>query len=347
MSAQDSAYLLVEPSEVEVSAIESGLEEIWRGCAEAETGQAVMRAAAFTLIYAARGSADQSAMNDLLVQLTLRHPLRAILLTLDDDAETRSLRAWVTAYCHRPSPAAAPVCSDFITLEAAGQNAPAVVSTLLSLLRSGLPSALVWDSSLALDHPVLLKLGAELERVIVSTIPPCAPASRLSALFKLMDALGDKPVVTDLIESLVRPWQLAVAGLFDTEPAAAHRIREIRLGFGGEKIPSEMLLLAAWMSAVLYWKAERITLHGHSPAINFGESRAISFLGQSDPAAKDYVEFDLDASEGKRTLRCEEPMGENRLTELLQLQLQIWGRDPLHDESLRRARLWLKDLLFS
>jgi hypothetical protein len=108
-----------------------------------------------------------------------------------------------------------------------------------------------------------------------------------------------------------------------------------------------MLLLAAWLSVVLQWKSQRITLRGHSPVIVFAGERTISFLGQSDPHASESVEFHLVTPEGERTLRCEEPMGENRLTELLHLQLQMWGRDPLREEYLRRARLWLKELLFS
>jgi glucose-6-phosphate dehydrogenase assembly protein OpcA len=346
--AQDSAYPLVEPRDVDVSAIERELEEIWRCCAEAEGGQAVMRAAAFTLIYAVRGAADGGMINDMLVELTLRHPSRAILLHLNDEAGEKAFRAWVTAYCHRPAPGAAPVCSDFVTLEACKQEPSAVVSTLLSLFRSGMPTVLAWDSSLPSDHPVLLKLGSELERVIVSAISPCAPASKLATLFALTDALGGKPIVTDLAESFVRPWQMAVAGLFDADPSAAQRISHIQLSYSGSKIPAEMLLLAAWMSVILGWKTQRITLHGHSPAIVFAGDHIISFATQSGPEAKEAVDFYMKSANGEETtLRCEEPSGENRLTELLHLQLQIWGRDPLRDESLHRARLWLKELLFS
>jgi len=347
MSAQESAYPLAEPSPVEVTSIESQLEEIWRSCAEAEGNNAVMRAAAFTLIFAARGTAQDLSIQDTLVQLTLRHPVRAILLCLTAETDAHPLSAWVSVYCHRPSPSSSPVCSDLITLEAAGQDCSAIVSTLLALLLSGLPTVLIWDNSLPTDHPVLLRLGSQLERVIVSAIPPCSPASRLSALFKLKASLGAKPVVTDLAECLLLPWQSDIARLFDREPDAANRIHEIRISFAGDKIPSEMLLLAAWLSVVLKWTAQRITLHGHSPGILFAEDRMISFISQTDLSAKDHLEFHLNSPDGEAILRCEEPPGENRLTELLHLQLQIWGRDPVRGESLHRARLWLKELLFS
>ena len=347
MNTRKSAQPLVAPMEVEVSAIERELEEIWRSFAEAEGGQAVMRSAAFTLIYATRASSDGGMINEMLVELTLRHPSRAILLHLNDETAPRAFRAWVTAYCHRPSPTTAAVYSDFITLEASGQDTSAVVSTLLALFRSGLPTVLAWDNSLPPDHPVLLAIGPDLERVIVSAIPPCAPASSLSSLFKITDALGEKPIVTDIVESFVRPWQIAVAALFDADLSAVQHIHEIRLSYGGGKIPTELLLLAAWLSAILKWTTKRITLHGHSPVVQFGDDHSISFSGSTDPHAPEFVEFVIASAEGERVVRCAEPMGENRLLELMHMQLQVWGRDPLRDESLRRARLWLKELLFS
>jgi len=346
MSEPDSAYPLVEPSEIEVSAIESQLEEIWRSSAEAEGGNAVMRAAAFTLIYAVRGSAQDGVHRDLLVELTLRHPARAILLCLDEHSTASPIRSWVSVYCHRSSPSSSPVCNDIITLEATGLDCSAVVSTLLSLFISGLPTVLIWDNSMPSDHPILLELGPQLERVIVSAIPPCAPASKLSTLFRLTDALGEKPVVTDLCECFVQPWQAGVARLFDNAVSDVPLIREVRIGYGGNKIPVELLLLAAWLSVILKWKASRITLHGQSPNIVFDQDRTITFSGNpSDPNADQFVEFHFAGND--KVMRCEEPMGENRVVELIHLQLQIWGRDPVRYESLRRARLWLKELLFS
>jgi glucose-6-phosphate dehydrogenase assembly protein OpcA len=347
MADHDAVYPLIEPSEVDVSEIESELEEMWRSAAAAEKGEnAVMRTAAFTLVYAVRDTYDGGIVKDMLVDLTLRHPARTILVRFSDLA-ANSMRAWVTVFCHRPAPSLAPVCADFITLETSGNDPSSVVSTLLSLFLSGMPTVLVWDSSLPSDHPVLLKIGPEIERVITSVIPPCSSASKLSILFQLTVALGNEPVVTDLLECFVRAWQLAVARIFDADPAAAQTLREIRLGYNGDKIPAEMLLLAGWISAVLKWKVSRILLRGHVPAILFDGDRSISFISQRGDSAVAFAEFVSTSAQGDKTLRCEEPVCDNRLIELLHVQLQIWGRDPLRDESLRRARLWLKELLFS
>ena len=84
MTERDAVYRLVEPAEVDVPAIESELEEIWRKCASEEGDNAVMRTAAFTVIYGVRETHDGGIVRDMLVDLTLRHPARIILVRFTD-----------------------------------------------------------------------------------------------------------------------------------------------------------------------------------------------------------------------------------------------------------------------
>jgi glucose-6-phosphate dehydrogenase assembly protein OpcA len=342
----NDVYALTEPLPVSISAIESELEAIWRGCAAHESA-AVMRAAAFTLIYVVRDQGDSADVTQMLLELTQSHPSRVILLRLGNDSAEPVQEAWVTSYCHRPALGAPPVCSDYITVHSRGGRAAIVASAILPLILPGLPTLLIWDASLPAEHPLLRDLGRHVERVVVLVIPPCGPASSLSAFFALREELGDHPIVTDLAESLLRPWQQTVVALFDAEPAAAGGIREIRLLYEDSKVPVEMLLLAAWMSVVLKWQPERMVLLGSHPAIVFSGNHTIIFASGAEALEREAIEFRLIRNDAESVLRCEEPMGENRLTALLLLELDIWGRDPIREETLRRAQIWLKELLFS
>ncbi len=340
----NTVYPLADPTQVDVAAIERELEELWRGAAEATSGQGgVMHAAAFTLIFALRAETESGMAMELLSELAGAHPSRAILLKLGAASVPDAPRAWVTAYCHKPAPDSQQVCSEAIILEYDGTDADAdaVASLLLSLRLAGLPLALIWDASLPAEHSLLAALRERVERVIVSVIPPCGPASLLETFFKLRDAFGTATVTTDLIESLIRPWRLAVARLFDAESAAA--IREVHLRYANPKIPAEMLLLAAWMASALEWEGEHFVLQGSEPVIRFANGRSIAFHGRQAAEANETIEFILESG---RMMRVDEPAGDNRLSSLLLLELQIWGHDPLREQYLARARSWLKEILF-
>jgi hypothetical protein len=347
MAAQDSkVYRLAEPTEVDVQGIERELENLWRNASEGGTTEAVLRAAAFNLIYVVRESASAEA-SELVVKLVTTHPSRAILVRIGDETAPPSQHAWVAAYCQRPSPNAPQVCSEFITLETTGAATGTVVSTLLALLLSGLPTALIWDSTLPADHPLLLSLGGQVERVIVSVIPPCAPASNLHTLFKLRDALGKRALVTDLSGSMLRAWRLAVARLFDSQPTRTREISEILIHHSGTKIPAEMLMLASWMSVSLDWKPDHVALHGTHSTIVFADNRSISFLPIPKNGTDDFLEFRVGPADSSNLLRCDEPVIDSRISEMILLQLQIWGADSVMDAAMHRARVWLNDLLFS
>jgi glucose-6-phosphate dehydrogenase assembly protein OpcA len=334
---------LTQAVRVDVAAIERELEELWRSAAQTEGG-AVLHAEAFTLIYALRDGSDGGTADELLADLTAAHPARSILLHLGDENAPDSEEAWVTASCHRASPADQRICSDYITLRTTGESYETVASTLMSLFLSGLPVVLIWDHSLPPDHPLLTMLGKRIERVILSVIPPCGPASSLHGFFEIVDRLGRNPLVTDLSECFLRSWQLAIAALFDADPTSTGNIRTIRLHYSGDKVPAEMLLLASWMSVALKWTPERVTLYGSHPALQFEGARVIEFCNEPTPEGEGYAELGLSGGEIRR---CEEPMGDNRLREMLLMQLDIWGRDPLREAGMKRARIWQRELLFS
>jgi glucose-6-phosphate dehydrogenase assembly protein OpcA len=347
MGATDNRiFPLAEPAEVDIRRIEQELDELWRRAAEHEQG-AVMRAAAFTLIYAMRDLPDGGAASQMLVSLTESHPCRMLLLRLNDTADQPAQQAWVTSFCHRPSADAPPVCNDFITMDYHATDPALVASAVMSVLLPGLPSVLIWDSSLSVQDPLLELIGRRMKRVIVSAIPPCGPASALAEFFRIEARLGERPVVTDLAESLLRPWQVEIARLFDEPAGAARAINEIRFLYDEAKIPADLLLLGAWMSSALSWERPRIVLQGTHPTILFEGGRSLVFcrdaLRQGGPA----VIFRGRPDDAAAGITSEEPPGDNRLQSLILQELTIWERSPLREVQMRRARAWLNELLFA
>lgn len=346
-----SAYMAnphpaAEPTMVTVSAVESTLEQMWENAAHSTEGDdAMLHAAAFTLIYAADAAAAGDELRQFVSDLTLPHPARVILLLLDAAAQPAAPRAQVSVYCHRHAPASPQICSELITLEAAGADALAARSTLLALRLSGLPTVLIWDALLPADHPLLLSLGHQVDRLITNLYRPCAPAAALTRFFTLTDALSAKPLVTDLFFALLQPWRLAVADLFDRNLQYLDKIWEIHFRAHEPGVSAELLLLAGWLSTALGWRMSKTELADALPAIRFDGGRAILFGNGSPADDGSAIEFLLGTAERQRVLRCAEPVFDNRLMSLLTQQLRVWDRDPPLDAALSRVREWLRDPL--
>ena len=238
-------FPLAPAAEVDVADIERELERLWREAARTDPAHSVLRAASFTLIYAAPETDGDDGTGSLLADLTYAHPARAILLRLAGDDAPRPLRAQVTVFCHRPSPSAPQICSEFIELHGSIRDLAPLQSVLLALRLSGLPTVLLWDSALRVEPAVLRVLAADVERVITAMIPPCAGAASLTSLLTLQQALGSDTLVTDAIESFLHPWQAAIAALFDSASLDARSIRRVRVFHSGSVVRAELALLAA------------------------------------------------------------------------------------------------------
>jgi glucose-6-phosphate dehydrogenase assembly protein OpcA len=333
MSAQSNEpYALAEPALVDVAAIEQELEALWRAAAKKEDTDAVLRAAAFNLIFATSAATDEQETSELVARLATAHPSRAILLRVSD-AEIKQ-RAWVTAYCHRPAPNSPQICSEFIRFEANARDAEAVVSTVLALRLSGLPTVLIWDAMLPAPHLLLVALGKSCERLITMLLRPCAPATELKKFSSVEDAYAGKTVVTDLSETTLAAWQRVTAELFDGHGDRARDIAEIHLCEESVAVSADMLLLGAWLSTSLEWKTE-----GKADAITwaFDGARKIVFHMKSTETR---IEFRFRV--GEPPWICKEPTLEAQVVPLLLKQLEIWGRDPLREAYLQRAREWLE-----
>jgi glucose-6-phosphate dehydrogenase assembly protein OpcA len=289
------------------------------------------------LVYVIKDRTNGAA-EDWVGRLAAEHPSRTLLVRLDDESNP-PVQAPVTWQYRRPLLPPQP-SSDFIVCHAAGSHVEGVLSTLLSLCLPGLPTALVWDTSLPPDHPLLKEIAARVHRVIVSVIPPCGPASSLRNLLSLQNRLGANVLVTDVAESMYGGWQAAMVKLLDTIPGSARSIRLLEMRCADEEVTAEMLYVTAWIAAALNWTALSFAWRAEGMEILFaGEGRAL--LRAVPSLVRSEIEIQHAVGRDVRRLSLSEPSLEIRWEELLRKQLRIWNQDPLRAATLERVAEYL------
>src|SRR5690348_10091481 len=92
---------LGERTQIDVRAIERGLNELWKQANESGDGDkhhSATRTRVLNLVVVTRGDAAAEHATATVAKLTLRHPHRAIVVNANGRAEADQLEAWVQAH---------------------------------------------------------------------------------------------------------------------------------------------------------------------------------------------------------------------------------------------------------
>jgi glucose-6-phosphate dehydrogenase assembly protein OpcA len=143
----------VAPSEVE-----SELSRRIAGSGSPGGGESASRACTLNLIVYVERVADVMPLADAIKPLEAAHPMRVILVTMDEKAPADRVQTWVDANCADGGL----VCSEQVVVRGNPDSAPRVVATVLALLGADLPVALWWRS----DSPFLSRLFKGLEPIV-------------------------------------------------------------------------------------------------------------------------------------------------------------------------------------
>ena len=98
-----------------------------------------------SLILYTESLSEQNAVGELLDDITIRHPCRAILAIFREDIAP-SLEAWVSARCHSASITGQRICCEQITVRSQGQSTKELASAVLPLIIPDLPVVMWWYS---------------------------------------------------------------------------------------------------------------------------------------------------------------------------------------------------------
>jgi glucose-6-phosphate dehydrogenase assembly protein OpcA len=256
-----------EDVRVDVTAIEKQLAELWRA-EKKENDGAVTRAALWNVVAHTWNSPHHAHATEVLAKASASVPQRTIVIQSNPESED-SISSWISANCHLIG-GGRQVCSEEVSIVAAGERVHHVAPLLKALLLPDMPVAIWWLGDLPDDHDYAETLLDPADRLIVD-----------SSYFDSVDDLelvariakNTTTAPADLNWARLEEWRAATATLFDPQAMRARMasIRNVRVLAGGDDSfgnNAAALLYASWLIVQSGAKAElEITREGETPGI--------------------------------------------------------------------------------
>ncbi len=300
------------------------------------------------------------------------NPCRIITLVPSARSD-EGVTAQVSAYCPVQKQAQSTlVCCEYITLTGGSEALDRVGGMVSSLLLSHLPTITWWKATPDPEHALLQRLAAESNLLVVDS----SAFKEVETGLLQLGELGDRELaVSDLNWLRLSAWQELAAAAFDPPERRAHVWEVDRATIDYEKgNPAQALLYLGWLASRLQWTPTAYTCEGGDydlrrvkftssddreieaelaglPVANPGSIqgdlvglRLSSTNLQADCCTVLCSEstgcMRMEAEGGAQACRIEQvtPIAERKTEQLLQQQLQRWGRDPLYSESIAKVR---------
>ncbi len=251
---------------VDLARIEKELVELWKQAEESEGGESnsVTRACSFNFILFTENGGDAS-VSDLLDDIMLSHPCRAILASAKPAAE-ESLDAWVSARCHvAGGNKAHQICCEQITVSFLGEGTEKIASVVLPLTMGDLPTCMWWKPGIV-TMSCLEPFLPDVDRLIVDSGDDLDSVAELTSIKKAFDRLPIGAGLYDLNWKRLLPWRSAIAHAFDEGRGPLKSedldfISQVHIkvassgGQNGQRLQlAQALLLAGWLSTRLSWQ---------------------------------------------------------------------------------------------
>ncbi len=251
---------------VDVDRIEKELLDLWQQAGKgSDTDEpSVTRACSITFILFTSDPGAEIAAGDLLEDVTLKHPCRAIL-AMALPAKEEQLEAWVTARCRMiPGKKDKQICCEQITVRWQGDGTRHLASVVSPLQLVDLPTWLWWQEAEATKE----NLGPFLpfvERLIVDTSYLDNNLSRLFDLREVFNRLKEGSAMFDLNWRRLLPWRQAIARSFEESLGILSLeeldlISSVTIGVAqpaesaSKSYSAQSLLLVSWLASRLSWK---------------------------------------------------------------------------------------------
>lgn len=299
------SFLSGDLAKVDVAKIERELSRLWESAGKVvgenyvgdedehhAAWKPVVRACALNVLMLCDEGGDQREYEDLLAEITLRHPCRAILAVIAS-AAVEKVEAWVTARCHfLPGRLDKQMCCEQITVKWEGETfkAESLASVVTPLVISQLPSWLFAGSKhltladiepfLAYTDHLLLDSRSDLgDSAACGADLDVASLQSLRSKWQIAIDLTDRAVVVDLAWLTLSAFRKAIALAFDNTdvsiaPTELKNVKEIVIKFGGKsKGLSQAVLLVSWLAARLKLKVEHAAFtDAYAASTNSGEA---------------------------------------------------------------------------
>lgn len=329
---------------VEIGRIEKELAKLW-----ADTGGDVTRASLINLAIYTESAGAVAKNTDHIAQIASEHACRAILVYANKAAPERGAKAWINAHCHAAGKKE--ICSEQITFQLDGDSPSALTNVVFAHLDSDLPLCFWWQAPFR--EPLDAKLWAWIDRLIFDSNSWDDPAGQFAHVKKIAGLTDVRTVLCDLNWTRLHSLRAGLAQFFDNSGAmpCLRSLDRVEITHApGARISA--LLLLGWLATQLGWKLDSV-LGRH--AFRGPDRREIAFELKSEPGAcisecvlrAGQAEFRLNRGQsgeffhatmknGRFFEPSEQmlPVGRDRITETLLLELSRGGKHPLYLKSL-------------
>ncbi len=258
--------------EVPVAAIDKELRKLWEQD-EASTNASLMN----LVVYSEKHGAlfENSA---IIRDLTREHACRAILVEIDRDEATPSIRAWITAHCHLAHGRKS-VCCEQIALFLTGRVTGRFRNTVFAHLNSDLPLVFWWQGELS--EILTERLVAVVDRLIVDSSSWADPAAGFRRIEEASKSNNDL-ILQD--HAWTRTWQfrVGIASIFD-DPGAQRALPQIDAVeiVHHPAHRNSCLQVLAWLAVQAGWK-DRATRGGFAFVSPAGHEIAVTLRTDAD-----------------------------------------------------------------
>lgn len=252
--------------------IERELTKLWRQSAganvrEVETGdeRALIRARVANLMVYVSDESAITEINEVLGELTVHHPCRAMLMVGEAQEADRDIEMFVSSLSHGPGKTGnRRLCCEQVTLTARGRFVIELPSATLPLLVPDLPVFLWWSNELKTRDKVFSELAHRADRVIIDSARFQDTGAQMAALLAWLKSDDeDKAAISDINWARLTSWRALLAGCFDLPQnrAALDQIGSMRIEYAAneaapESLAPQALLIAGWLASRLDWKID-------------------------------------------------------------------------------------------
>ena len=260
MSDQNQSILLDAPREVDIAQIERELTKIWKQAASDANGEKnpVVRACSHNLVIFTEGNDRFGGLEEIVSQVTVDHPSRIFLVSVDRRTATPTIDAWVSARCSLPVPGGKQVCCEEINLNAGGTDANKIPSIITSLLLPDIPTFLVWKARLDGRDNILAELVQLADRVLIDSSEELRPAESLVSWGKFISERRGRIAFGDLAWTHLVQWRSFLAQTFQPVEIRSQlpSIDAVTIEYSSTTTPlhsglSQSLLAVGWLAHAL------------------------------------------------------------------------------------------------
>ena len=253
-----------EPRPARVADLEAELSALWRSVAEgpqpSTAGHAVIRACALNLLVYVESEEEGREVSNVVSQVTLQNPCRAIVMITQPTSPETALTAWISAHCHLPVAGENQVCSEEISVAASGEAVADLASVVVPLTVSGLPVYLWWRAGRYQPPSHFKQILRISDHVFVDSARFPDPAADLSSFSAQVEKSSGDIAFSDLNWTRLTPWRELVAQCFDSAEMhpCVEQLAEVRVEYergqdAGAGGLGRALLMTGWLASLLAW----------------------------------------------------------------------------------------------